>query len=971
MELLSETGYLKISAVIGRLWTMGLMACIPILIVLATLPFLKKYPKFYSYSLWVVVIIRLLCPVLPKTPFRLLPEFFTVTFLSENKNQIDLSKNSENTTSQDTTRFPAAIMPSTAKEHSASTAAPKTPISDGMIHPSTPVPPTESSDISKVLSNNLFQQSEPSAFGFINHVPSDWTSLSQFSDITISNNKIILIGAPGFNDLLFFDNTSRKHETYRFALFSALYVVGVLAVSLTRLIQYFTIKHRISTAVRKEGCIWLCETIQSPFVIGVFRPKIILPYCMDEKEQFYVIQHEKTHIKHYDPLIRAAGLICTCLYWWNPLVWFAVHKMNEDMEMFCDESTLRHFSFEERKSYAMAMLSFAAKRSGFSIGLAFGKSNTERRVVNIMKKRKNNPIILCFALLLVAFCAVAFVTLPKESDARTIQDQSDDGIENNDKNSDADNDPDAQKIPTKTDCPENSNQKDTENPLLSSVKEVVQKEENLNFLKQISLGTPDFSNLQNMDDVFWENYLFYTYASSENYERVLRYTNRYHKETTCVKVSSEEVDETALQIFGTSFSEYTKALTPTGKTQNLIEYENGFYYIDCSGYEPPDYVFDFVEAAVENETVKVTINKHLKYEETPCSQINLYFVPSENERGFLLVRKKEIRWASSVLPLYGSWTVTGYIIPDGINALSADQIDSYIGTSLQYGADYFQSADGNFSVPMYNREVVSWEDFSDLFGNALKNAGILSKSIDSYTLDVPGDAPFGCFVYLYDSHHGLVFCEGVLFRISLQTKPLPAADSWQSAYLDIIRDLPSFLVCSDPDNYRQKDYYDPNNNRVYLGIHDFDGDGIPELLAGDTISMAVFTFADGRAEKLYDLFYPDRNWCINGVSFKGNCISLGCSGSGGTDWVNFGFLDNKYQLGLYSEISNSAVIINEKESTLEELNKIYTTDYEKREETEHKDRLRLICRDNIWVLCFPSGQEVTVNQDFDYSLVQW
>ena len=137
----------------------------------------------------------------------------------------------------------------------------------------------------------------------------------------------------------------------------------------------------------------------------------------------------------------------------------------------------------------MAMLSFAAKRSGFSIGLAFGKSNTERRVVNIMKKRKNNPIILCFALLLVAFCAVAFVTLPKESDARTIQDQSDDGIENNDKNSDADNDPDAQKIPTKTDCPENSNQKDTENPLLSSVKEVVQKEENLNFLKQISLGT--------------------------------------------------------------------------------------------------------------------------------------------------------------------------------------------------------------------------------------------------------------------------------------------------------------------------------------------------------------------------------------------------------------------------------------------------------------------------------------------------
>lgn len=97
--------------------------------------------------------------------------------------------------------------------------------------------------------------------------------------------------------------------------------------------KYVAVKCRISTYVHKDGCIRLCETVQSLFVTGIFRPKIIPPYCMEIKDKIYVIQHEKTHIKHRDPLIRLSRLICTYLYWWNPLVWLAVHKMNKDIKM--------------------------------------------------------------------------------------------------------------------------------------------------------------------------------------------------------------------------------------------------------------------------------------------------------------------------------------------------------------------------------------------------------------------------------------------------------------------------------------------------------------------------------------------------------------------------------------------------------------------------------------------------------------
>ena len=51
-----------------------------------------------------------------------------------------------------------------------------------------------------------------------------------------------------------------------------------------------------------------------------------------------MLRHEKTHMKHGDPLIRVIGTMCTCLHWWNPLVWLAAYLMNQDMEMFCDET---------------------------------------------------------------------------------------------------------------------------------------------------------------------------------------------------------------------------------------------------------------------------------------------------------------------------------------------------------------------------------------------------------------------------------------------------------------------------------------------------------------------------------------------------------------------------------------------------------------------------------------------------------
>lgn len=205
------------------------------------------------------------------------------------------------------------------------------------------------------------------------------------------------------------------------------------------------------------------------------------------------------------------------------------------------------------------------------------------------------------------------------------------------------------------------------------------------------------------------------------------------------------------------------------------------------------------------------------------------------------------------------------------------------------------------------------------------------------------------------------------------TEPtLPKADNWQTAYLHIICHLQDYLA----DEYNNRDNQsisDPVGILGYLGIHDFDSDGIPELIAGDLRSMAVFSFFDGHVEKLADLYYPDPIWCVNGVQFRDNSISVTCSGSSGSDFVQFGFLDGEYKLGIYSEYRYPCkVFVNGELSTLEEMNRIYPLDLEQRTDSELKEDIRLVHENGVWILKFSlSGVEAVLDNTFDFDLIMW
>lgn len=360
--------------IVFGLWKMGIQASILICIVLAVRFLLKKYPKIYSYCLWALVGIRLLCPIWIESPFSLLPG------------------------------LPLTGYEATEQK----TAEPEQTITSVQ---------------NELLSGDIRQEETSGAKAQGKGIQQDGPAPAVVQEKGQSG-KVLLKGR----------GVSVPENIYK--LLAAVYIMGVLCLSAFYIVQYLTLKRRLSTAIWEQDNIWLDRESQSPFVMGIVAPKIYLPYNMTDKRFFEdssfidhitsnfddgfsieekrcILEHEQTHIRHHDPFIRLAGILCICLHWWNPLVWLAVFKMNEDMEMFCDETVLRGASAEKRKEYANALLSFAVKENRFQAGLAFGESNTEKRVKNILYKRKKNWLVSLLTGLLAVFCATALMTVPK------------------------------------------------------------------------------------------------------------------------------------------------------------------------------------------------------------------------------------------------------------------------------------------------------------------------------------------------------------------------------------------------------------------------------------------------------------------------------------------------------------------------------------------------------------------------------
>lgn len=195
---------------------------------------------------------------------------------------------------------------------------------------------------------------------------------------------------------------------------AALWMLGAAAMLLWALVSWLRLRKRVREAVRLEENVYECE-IASPFVLGLFRPRICLPFSLENGERELVLAHERAHITAGDHIIKPLGWLLLAAHWYNPLVWLAYALFCRDIELACDERVVRGLSLSDRADYSQALLDLSRPRGGVrACPLAFGESSVKGRVKSVLSHKKPAFWLVLLAVVVCVGAAVCFLTDPKE-----------------------------------------------------------------------------------------------------------------------------------------------------------------------------------------------------------------------------------------------------------------------------------------------------------------------------------------------------------------------------------------------------------------------------------------------------------------------------------------------------------------------------------------------------------------------------
>lgn len=196
---------------------------------------------------------------------------------------------------------------------------------------------------------------------------------------------------------------------------AALWMLGAAAMLLWALVSWLRLPG--SGYARRYGLrknVYECE-IASPFVLGLFRPRIYLPFSLENGERELVLAHECAHITAGDHIIKPLGWLLLAAHWYNPLVWLAYALFCRDIELACDERVVRSLSLSDRADYSQALLDLSRPRGGVrACPLAFGESSVKGRVKSVLCYKKPAFWLVLLAVVVCVGAAVCFLTDPKE-----------------------------------------------------------------------------------------------------------------------------------------------------------------------------------------------------------------------------------------------------------------------------------------------------------------------------------------------------------------------------------------------------------------------------------------------------------------------------------------------------------------------------------------------------------------------------
>ena len=186
--------------------------------------------------------------------------------------------------------------------------------------------------------------------------------------------------------------------------------------------SFIYLRQKTRVKVEREDGVYLCDSVKTPFILGIIRPRIYLPSDISDKDYSLVVAHERAHIKRLDHIWKPLGFLLLSIYWFNPLLWVAYVLLCRDIESACDEKVISDLDDNEKADYSEALLALGIKSRVISAcPLAFGEVSVKSRVSAISKYKKPATIAIVISLVVCTIFAVCFLTYKKNSIAAIEQ----------------------------------------------------------------------------------------------------------------------------------------------------------------------------------------------------------------------------------------------------------------------------------------------------------------------------------------------------------------------------------------------------------------------------------------------------------------------------------------------------------------------------------------------------------------------
>ena len=164
----------------------------------------------------------------------------------------------------------------------------------------------------------------------------------------------------------------------------------------------------------------VCDRAESPYIIGIFRYRIVMPSDifnrLTSEQVDAILTHELVHLRHFDPQLRLLLCILRAIRWYDPLLRIAIRLIVKDHEYYCDEATVNECTIRDaRPHYAETLLAAAQAYPGSRFVVPplqaspFMESGFKDRVGRVLQKRRTSLTLTSIAVLVVVVSGCAML----------------------------------------------------------------------------------------------------------------------------------------------------------------------------------------------------------------------------------------------------------------------------------------------------------------------------------------------------------------------------------------------------------------------------------------------------------------------------------------------------------------------------------------------------------------------------------